>query len=163
MTAAWIVPSAADVKSAYASVFVPQDEGDTINPETIIAIWLPQAVALVRGAIGAGNVNPLSLTVGSVPPEAIPHVWTLTAEMAVVNTPRLVGYIVLEGENGPMSRAITAARTFLTKCSQGMNVTTPTDPDPANTPTGGGWGDFQGVGSSTTVLPVMTTDGGTLL
>lgn len=157
MQAAWVVPQASDVQSTYGSIFAPQDSND-FDAVGAAGTWLPIIVNQIRGAIGEANRIALSLTAGSIPPEAMVHCLALVAEQVIVNTPRLVGYIVVEGENGPLSRAITAARTFVQACRTGLNVTAPTDPDPNNLPTGVIWGDASGIGTSATVRTPMGID-----
>jgi hypothetical protein len=155
----WTTPSEDDLKTAFGSIFVEQDDGEDFDPTAAAAIWLPMIVAQFRAAIRTGNRVALSKTAGSVPPEAKAHVLVMTAEAIVVNTPRLVGYIVLEGENGPMARMIAAARKFLTDCAtKGLSVTVPQDPDPTTLPSGTIWGDAAGTGDENTVKADLSMD-----
>lgn len=154
----WTVPTADDVKGAFPSIYVEQDNGEDFDPVAMAGVWLPIIVAMFRGNILRGNRSGLSKTPGSVPPEAKGFVLVLVAEAIIVNTPRLVGYIVLEGENGPMARMIVAARQFLKDVLNGIDVTTPLDPDPAYLPSGVQWGDDNGPGSHSSVLTDLTVD-----
>lgn len=156
MATNWITPQASDINSAYPAVFASQDQQDW-NADALAAVWLPQIVQMFLGAIKEGNRVPISLTPNSVPPELVPHVWALTAEQVVVNSQRMVSLIVIEGENGPMARSITAARTMLEKIRGGLNLTIPTDPDPNQTPLGVAWDDFQSDSGNQTLVS-MTTD-----
>ena len=158
MATNWVTPTADDLKGAFGSIFVEQDNGEDFDPTAAANVWLPIIVAQMRAAILTGNRVALSQTKGSVPPEAKGHVLVLVAEAVVVNTPRLVGYIVLEGENGPMARMITAARKFMNDCPKGLSVTAPLDPDPATLPSGVKWGDDSGEGTDATVRTDLTID-----
>lgn len=154
----WVVPTSNDLVDCFGSIFVEQDSGEDFDPTAAANAWLPIIVAQIRGAILTGNRAGLSKTAGSVPPEAKIHTLVLVAEAIIVNTPRLVGYIVTEGENGPMARQITAARSFLAQCVKGLSVTPPTDLDPATEPSGTIWGDEAGTGTSETVKTDLTID-----
>jgi hypothetical protein len=154
----WTVPTADDVKSAFGSIFVDQDDGEEFDPTELANTWLPIIVAQFRGAIDTGNRVSLSVTKGAVPPEAKVHVLVLVAEAIVVNAPRLAGYVVLEGESGPMARMIIAARKFLDSINKGLNVTEPTDPDSSALPSGTIWGDVQGTGTSATRKTDLSID-----
>lgn len=154
----WSVPTADDLSGAFGSIFVEQDNGEAFDPTTAANVWLPIIVAQMRAVILTGNRSALSKTTGSVPPEAKGHVLALVAEAVVINTPRLVGYIVLEGENGPMARMITAARAFMKDCTKGLSVTPPNDPDPNTIPSGVKWGDDSGEGTDQTVRTDLTID-----
>lgn len=158
MATNWTVPSPDDVKSAFGSIFVEQDNGEDFDPTATATFWLPVIVAEVRGTIQNANRTALSLTAGSVPPEGKVHVLVLVAEAILVNTPRLVGYIVMEGENGPMARMIIAARKWLEVVQKGQSVTDPTDPDPATLPSGVQWGDDSGEGTDATKITNLTID-----
>lgn len=153
----WYLPTLADVQAAYGSIFVPPDAGD-YDPVATATFWLTPIVNLIRQAILNGNRTALSLTAGTVPPEAQVHVLTLVAEKVIANSPRMVGYIVVEGGSGPMVRPIAEARKFVEDCKHGLATTVPTDPDPDTLPSGTKWGDDSGVGTPNTVITDMTID-----
>jgi hypothetical protein len=148
-----------DFKSAYPVLFATNDEGDW-DPGGVASEWLPVFVNQFRSAIFNGNRVALSLTAGSVPPEAVPYVLSLVAEKVVINAQRMVNLVLVEGgENGPLVRSINDARTFLKDCQAGRSiVTAPSDPDPNTLPSSTKWGDDSGQGSATTVISNLTVD-----
>ena len=145
MATNWLIVTADDVKDAFGSLFVDQDNGEDFDPTAAANVWIPIIVAQVRGMIQTGNRTGVSITAGAVPPEAKGHVLVLVAEKIIINTPRLVGYIVLEGENGPLARSLMEARKWLSDvANKGLDPTHPTDLDPTTAPFGTQWGDDAG-------------------
>lgn len=154
----WATPTVDSLKSAFGSIFVEQDDGEAFDPTDSATTWLPIIVAQFRAAILTGNRSGLSLTAGSVPPEAKGYVLALVAEAIIINTPRLVGYVLVEGEAGPMSKMIAEARKFKVDCTKGLSVTPPKDLDPTTAPSGVIWGDDAGVGIADTEITNLQID-----
>jgi hypothetical protein len=95
----------------------------------------------MRAAIQLANKDPLSLTAGSVPPEAAKHVLYLAAFGLVNSSPSL--QMVLMNDQGvyaPLQTNFKAANDYLAAVSKGKPVTPPTDPtgrdyiNPVNVP-----------------------------
>ena len=91
---------------------------------------LDLAVKQFRGAIQLANKQPLSLTAGSVPPDACyKHCITLAAYGVLSSTPNLQWVITTEkGDASPITAAFRIANKYLEEVSKGKVVVPPTDP-----------------------------------
>jgi len=87
------------------------------------------AVSEVRAAIRASQRSPLSLTEGSVPPEAHAHVLHLAAWRILNTTPNLNMAILTEkGVSTPYGQFYKDALEYLKETRLGLGITPPTDP-----------------------------------
>ncbi len=103
------------------------------------------AVAQMRGAIQNAGKQPLSVTAGSVPPDALKHVLSLAAYGLVSSTLNLQYVLATEkGDISPLAANFRIANAYLEKVTKGMVVVPPTDPtgrdyiNPINVPWGAG-------------------------
>lgn len=95
-----------------------------------IADQLDLAVKQFRGAIQIAGKQPLSLTAGSVPPDACyKHCITLAAYGVISSTPNLQWVVATEkGDASPMTAAFREANKYLEAVTRGRVVVPPTDP-----------------------------------
>lgn len=91
------------------------------------------AVGLIRGAIRTARRTPLSLTEGTVPPEAESHCYALALQMLIGSNPNLAKYAISVGGSSkpPLALLIEAAQEWLKSVREGKAVEYPSDPDPA--------------------------------
>lgn len=141
MTTAWTVPVIGDLKgfmneSVLDTAGVKESVSNTERQTEVLAA----VVARVRGAVGVGNRVAVSLTVGSVPPEAKQHALVLAVHALSATSPQLGKYVLLEA----FEKMVTAAEDWVKAVQDGLAVTAPSDPDPANPSAGPTWGDFSG-------------------
>lgn len=162
----WVALAIADVQSAWPAVFASQN-GQDVDPVATATYWLPKVVAEFVGVIAEANRVAPSQVAGTVPPEAQTHALALVAEKVVVNSQRLAGLLFTqEGEQGPLGKAVSAAREWLRLARTGLNVTAPSLPV-ANVagstpvvPLGVQWGNYYvPVGGPTTKTLNMAQDG----
>jgi hypothetical protein len=130
MAVTWKVPAVGDAsnwcpKSVVDSASVRDSSQGTDRLEAI----LEAVVDRVRGAVRKGKVTPVSLTAGSVPPEAVGHVWTLAIDrLAMGGSPELSRYTETES----FKSARTAAEDWLKAVSDPKDpagTDYPSDPD----------------------------------
>jgi hypothetical protein len=130
MAVTWKVPVVGD-----ASNWLPKSVVDAASirdplqgTEKLTAI-LEACVDRVRGAVRKGKVTPVSLTTGSVPPEAVAHVWTLAVDkLAMGGSPELSRYTETES----FKSARQAAEDWLKAVSDpkdAVGTDYPADPD----------------------------------
>lgn len=87
------------------------------------------AVAQMRAAIQLTNKTPLSLTAGSVPPEAAKHVLYLAAYGLVNSTPNLQMVVMTDkGGMSPFATSYGKSEKYLESISDGRPVVPPDDP-----------------------------------
>lgn len=119
------------------------------------------AVEEVRGAVELGNRYPLSVTAGSVPPEAERHTLYLAAYTLLAFPPSLLQVLVFDGGvYSPLQKCFDDAKKWLEGIRGGKLVATmPTDPVAGWTPAIR-WGDSNGDSTSETAGKIdVSTDG----
>lgn len=155
MATNWITPTSDDVQTLLNSVVAgaanEEDSGGTSRLDKLV----PIVVNEVRGAILSAGRVPLSITPGSVPPEAVKPTLVLVVEALVYSTPQMQQF----AQSDWLGWTIKAARDWIQSIREGQAVTTPTDPDPTFV-IGPDWGDFSGMEISGVAGRVdLTTDG----
>lgn len=120
------------------------------------------AVAAIRAAIENGRRTPLSLTAGSIPPEAERPALNIAAYDLTSSPPSLQQVLLFEGGvYSPRQNLYKEAQDWLNKVRTGdIVVVEPTDPDTDNTPAPIRWGDYSGTSTANTAGKYdLTTDG----
>lgn len=141
--AAWYVPAQTDLYQVMAAeVLVKFDANLTPNPNppgTPVDYSLPTRsggmlfnyVDQIRQAVQTGNKVPLSVTLNSIPPEAVPHVLNMTAWQLANSTPSIQFAVLTEkGSSSPLLSLYEAGQKWMEAVRKGLTVTYPSDPDP---------------------------------
>ncbi|OQB95211.1 MAG: hypothetical protein BWX84_00031 [Verrucomicrobia bacterium ADurb.Bin118] len=138
-TTNWIIPERHDllmvldakvIENADGTVSPTAHSGDPIEDftQTRSAFLVQSAIDRVRAAIRNAGHTPLSVTPGTVPPEAFIHVLNLAAWQLVSSTPNLQMVVITErGAYSPLGDAFKAAEKYLAEIPI-RAVTPPTDP-----------------------------------
>lgn len=137
----WAVPTVDDVNTVMNTFVVGSANEQFASGDVRVTKLLSLCVNIVRGAIGVGGRSPISLTPGSVPPEAVDVVLMLVVERLINSTPRLAKFV----ESDWAGWTIKDARDWVKEVRQGQAVTQPADPDPSTVPIGVVWGDYTGL------------------
>lgn len=124
MATNWTIPVVNDFKVFLAGVAVEaaskqQDEPAWYQKQVDI---LAATVERIRGAIRTAGRTRLSLTAGSIPPEARQHCFALTAQA-------LLGSSLTIRITEDYGKLITSADDWLKGVEEGRAVTSPADPE----------------------------------
>jgi hypothetical protein len=112
---------------------------------------LQATIDRVRGAIGTGGRVALSATPNTIPGEARRNFWILAIYDLVNSTPNVGDFALKSG----FEKMWQDAEDWIEAVSKGEQiVSSPTDPDPDNTPRCVVWGDGSGISTSDQVAVV---------
>jgi len=161
MATNWYIPSTDDVATVMSGVVVGAvqqtgtSDNTSDNQTAKIQTAINMVVARIRVEITNGNRTPLSLTAGSIPPEAQQHCLNLVVELLVNSTPNM-GFAVKDG----FTEMLKDSKQWLRDTTNGSPSTYPSDPQMTDSQgnvaaDGGNGGDIVGeVSLVTDELPV---------
>lgn len=144
----WIIPTADNVAQVISAAILAKANENIDAPTITAAMANPDsrknydpelddrlteqvnlAVAQFRGAIQLCGKTPLSVTLGSVPPECFKHVLSLAAFGLVSSTLNLQYVIATEkGDMSPLAANFRIANAYLEQITKGRICVAPTDP-----------------------------------
>lgn len=129
--APWIVPTSQGLTYLLSAVVQNPVNEFLPNGSNRADALLTLVINRIRSAIRVARRTPLSLTAGSVPPEAETHVYALTLQMLVGSNPNLARYVVSEAGAGktPLALLIEEAHEWVKSVRDGKAVEYPSDPD----------------------------------
>lgn len=143
----WVALTAVDLKNiALLDLLDRADEntdanavaGDEIEQARLTrrTFWAAQAVAQCRAAVLQGGRTALSLTAGTIPPEAVAHMatwaaWRLLNAVPGRNDEGPVSAVLNDPSTSDLRRFYDEAVAYLKGIERGDSVTPPTDPDPS--------------------------------
>lgn len=117
----WAVPSSADLAVVMnTQVLLPT------SPNAVAALAL--AVGRVRGTIQTAGRVPVSVTAGSVPPEALQHALVLTVALLTGAFPNLASLVDADGGKTGFGQLVEQAEQWLDRIEKGASCIGPTDP-----------------------------------
>lgn len=141
-TTNWVIPERADLLIALSAEVVAKADGNVTadaQPDDPVAqpgtetplrskLLVDQMVVKVRAAIRAAGHTPLSVTAGTVPPEAFDHVVNMAAWRLAASTPNIQMYVVTEkGAYSPLGDLNKQAEKWIETLPKHA-ITDPDDP-----------------------------------
>lgn len=140
MATNWKTPAPADLQKVMSALVLGATDANTSPNAAPNAPIDPNAarrqqdtltltIQNIRGAIQNTGRYPLSVTPGSVPPEAEQYALVLAADIMTAATPRMDMVVAsVTGMYVPWKDLVKDAKTWLKSVQDGDSVTTPTDP-----------------------------------
>ena len=138
MTTNWLVPTGNDIRKVLTALVFQKanqnlepetKDGDPVNLDqpTRADQQVSMVVARLRAAVNHSSRFPLSLTAGSIPPEAEQYVLQLAAYGLITSTPNLQ-MAIMEQMKDSLTRWRDDGDKYIAGLDNGEPVTEPTDP-----------------------------------